>query len=147
MKEIKLSAAIELFSNFKSLNGKEKAVKNKGQESIILEPYNFDGKTIWNISKNLNTLKSHIQLFEENQEILIAGTKTDEFMALSVEEKQKRVSVINDKLKEMLESKVSIDGLLKVEYKGLNLGFEAGQNSIPAGTIASLTEWIVGEPV
>lgn len=127
---------LSLFSAFKGLNGREVVVTGENdKQRTVFEPYQFDAKTCWNIAKNLNVLKRHVEAFDEARKKLvesIGGSK-------GLDEKNtEQVDTLDKGLKEILNEKVTVEGLLKIKFDGLKLD----KNAIQPGTLAGLTEYI-----
>ena len=128
--------AIELFNHLKTLNGREVVVRTVGKpDRVVMETYQFDGKTTWNIAKNLNVLKKHVEVFEDSRANIaasIGGEKgIDESNPAQMEEFTKRIS-------EVLDQEVSLLGVLELSVAGLNLD----QNAIQPGVLAALADII-----
>jgi hypothetical protein len=124
-KQCTIREILELFASFKSLNGRNVIVTSKdGQRSNVVEPYVFDGKTNWNLSKNLGVLKGHVGTFEESQARCVESHKDDAALAKAMDE--------------ILDAKVTLDGMLKVKLSALDLD----RNNIPPGTLTAIADFI-----
>lgn len=124
---IKMREVMNLFSTFKSLNGVDTVVQDK----VVTVPYQFDAKTTWNIAKNLNILKRHIQDFEDARAALALSFAD---RATSPEKEAQFVSGLEQILNEM----VTVEGMLKLKLEGLRLD----SNRIPPGNLASIADYI-----
>lgn len=122
--------AISLFGNLRSLNGHEKVVETDGNPKVVQQPYQFDAKTVWAVARNLNTLKRHIEVFEEARATLVRNAEAN---GGPDGRKSLEAGIL-----ELLKEKIEVDGITKIKLAGLNLD----KNPIPPGTLAELAELI-----
>lgn len=135
----KLNNVLSLFYAFKALNGLEKVVSTETGNKIVVEPYDFDGKAIWNISRNLGILKQHVDAFETLQKDLLKAAAPDGWDAIEEPLKTEKINALNAKLEAILNEEVDLSGMLKVSFAGLN----AGKNKLSPGNLTALGEYLV----
>jgi hypothetical protein len=126
---------LNLFEQFKALNGYNKVVNVNGQDSVVVTPYQFDSKTVWNISRNLNILRKHITNYEASTDMAMLQIGIDKKTGTSDAEKIKEFNKVNA---DFLAEVVTLDKLFMIKYTGLNVD----KNPIPSGVIAELSDFI-----
>lgn len=136
--ELKIDQIIEMYSALLQLDGANKSVKNGESEVIIKEPYDFPGKTRWNLGKNITVLKRYSDKFNENKDNfikLISGGKN------KIDPKNSEQMVeFQTQLNAELQKMETVDGLLKIKLSDLKLD----QNRI-GSTILSALEPLIEE--
>lgn len=120
---------LDLFTNFRSLNGAETVVKQGESERVVPIAYQFDANACWNLAKNLGVLKKHVKQFETSRSLALSGLPKDS----PTYEKD-----VTDALNTLLDKEVEVSGLLKIKRSGLKLD----KNAIPPGTLAALIDFI-----
>lgn len=126
---------IRTFEAFRLLNGYNVVAEGKS----VFVPYKFDPKTTWNLSKNINVLRRHLEVFEEAREKLRASSRVDVEGKLDSEASH---AAFKDSLDKLLESETEVTGLLRIKLEGLNLD----HNPIQPGALSDVSDFI-DEPV
>jgi len=133
--ETTIKNILNLFEQFKALNGYNKVVSVNGQDSVVNTPYQFDSKTVWNISRNLNILRKHITNYEASTDMAMLQIGIDKKTGTTDPVKIKEFNKANT---DFLAEVVTLDKLFMIKYTGLNVD----KNPIPAGVIAELSDFI-----
>ncbi len=130
---MKVEDAQKLYTALNLLDGEQKSVTVKGQQDVILVPYQFAGKVSWNMVKNKNILKRIIEDFQETNNKLvreISGGKES-----IDQENPEQVKKLRDELDKILKIDEDVKGLLKIKYSELNLNV----NRIPVSVLELLS--------
>ncbi len=132
MNTIKLSEARNLHAAFSMLEGYNKVVKN---EKVVI-PYEFSGKTRWNIAKNLRILNVLVTDFNSARDALIKqlSNGSNEIDSTNKELMSSYIKEIN----EIDSQDVDVSGILSIKVDDLNLDV----NPIPAGLLAAFKDLI-----
>ena len=133
--ETTIKNILNLFEQFKALNGYNKVVNVNGQDSVVNTPYQFDSKTVWNISRNLNILRKHITNYEASTDMAMLQIGIDKKTGTTDPVKIKEFNKANT---DFLAEVVTLDKLFMIKYTGLNVD----KNPIPSGVIAELSDFI-----
>ena len=133
--ETTIKNILNLFEQFKALNGYNKVVSVNGQDSVVNTPYQFDSKTVWNISRNLNILRKHITNYEASTDMAMLQMGIDKKTGTTDPVKIKEFNKANT---DFLAEVVTLDKLFMIKYTGLNVD----KNPIPSGVIAELSDFI-----
>jgi len=133
--ETTIKNILNLFEQFKALNGYNKVVNVNGQDSVVNTPYQFDSKTVWNISRNLNILRKHITNYEASTDMAMLQMGIDKKTGITDPVKIKEFNKANT---DFLAEVVTLDKLFMIKYTGLNVD----KNPIPSGVIAELSDFI-----
>lgn len=133
--ETTIKNILNLFEQFKALNGYNKVVSVNGQDSAVNTPYQFDSKTVWNISRNLNILRKHITNYEASTDMAMLQMGIDKKTGTTDPVKIKEFNKANT---DFLAEVVTLDKLFMIKYTGLNVD----KNPIPSGVIAELSDFI-----
>jgi len=133
--ETTIKNILNLFEQFKALNGYNKVVNVNGQDSVVNTPYQFDSKTVWNISRNLNILRKHITNYEASTDMAMLQMGIDKKTGTTDPVKIKEFNKANT---DFLAEVVTLDKLFMIKYTGLNVD----KNPIPSGVIAELSDFI-----
>lgn len=69
--KFKITEIINLYNALSLLDTYPKVIKQGESESVSQVPYSFSGKLRWNITKNLNLLKPHVEDYSKVRDSLI----------------------------------------------------------------------------
>jgi len=132
MNTIKLSEARNLHAAFSMLEGYNKVVKD---EKVVI-PYEFSGKTRWNIAKNLRILNVLVTDFNSARDALIKqlSNGSNEIDGTNKELMSSYIKEIND----IDAQDVDVSGILSIKVDDLNLDV----NPIPVGLLAAFKDLI-----
>lgn len=136
--ETTLQNLLDLFRTLRSFNGRETVVEIEGQNRLITEPYQFDARVCWAVAKNLNTLKQHVEAFEEARAALLKGVAGQDAAPLDPQKDPAKFAEFSQGMTALLGQTVKVDGLVPLKLEGLRLD----KNPIPPGTLAVLADLI-----
>lgn len=129
---MKLFEVRNLHAAFSMLEGYNKIVKD---EKVVI-PYEFSGKTRWNIAKNLRVLNVHITDFNSARDALIKqiSNGTNEIDNTNKEQMNEYIKHLN----EIDQQEVDVSGLLSIKVDDLALD----TNPIPATILAAFKDLV-----
>jgi hypothetical protein len=129
---MKLFEIRNLHAAFSMLEGYNKIVKD---EKVVI-PYEFSGKTRWNIAKNLRVLNVHITDFNSARDALIKqiSNGTNEIDNTNKEQMNEYIKHLN----EIDQQEVDVSGLLSIKVDDLALD----TNPIPATVLAAFKDLV-----
>jgi hypothetical protein len=114
--KLKIKKIRELFEALASLDGYTEYSDGKVKEKVY---YDFSGKTKYNIIKNLNILKRHLENFDKTRDELIKSISGGKD-SISQDDKE-AILRFNKALSEILETEEEVKGLLKIKFNDLCL--------------------------
>lgn len=129
--KLKLNQTIQLLNTLASLDGYNTVIDKK----VVICPYNFSGKTRWNLAKNISVLKKHAEVYETARLSIIKSLAPDGNTAVIDNDPALRAKFIglhND----LLNQEDEVEGLLKISAEDV---LRDG-NQIPSTVISVLTE-------
>lgn len=132
MTTMKLFEVRNLHAAFSMLEGYNKIVKD---EKVVI-PYEFSGKTRWNIAKNLRVLNVHVTDFNSARDALIKqiSNGTNEIDNTNKEQMNEYIKHLN----EIDQQEVDVSGLLSIKVDDLVLD----TNPIPATVLAAFKDLV-----
>ena len=124
---------ISLNQGLNALNGKQVVVKQEdGKESIMIQPYDFGPKILWNIAKNTSIISKQVKIYGEARDSIIKKLTNGE---REIDQKNKYlVNKFFDEVEELEKADVEVTVLLKFKLDDLKVD----ENKIPPSVLVAL---------
>ena len=131
--KLKTGEIIEIHSALLQLDGENISVKNNNVDVVLKKPFNFSGKTRWNIAKDITILKKHSEKFSETRDNFIKSLSGGSNQ-INQGDKTKLVE-FQEQVNAELQKVEDIEGVLKIKIEELKLD----ENAISSNLLSAIS--------